>query len=222
METAEKKKDKSKFVTLPVMEETGWVELKPFEGELDPSEWAHLEYLDWKSGGDTNFAILASATGEHDARGFWEHGKPDKDGIWTDNIERSLSIKKWVEAVGANYGRVRIIKLQPNTEEETVYNLHPDDNNRITTEGTGWVVRAWLQLTDNPDSYMVLRDVKDDPATEHRIALPAGTQFIVDSERLYHAVLHPRDKYDEARYALIASFESGPELQAWIDSQLPG
>jgi len=43
--------------------------------------------LDWKSGGDTNFAPLASATGEMDCRGFWDHGKPDKDGIWTANLE---------------------------------------------------------------------------------------------------------------------------------------
>jgi hypothetical protein len=41
--------------------------------------------MDWKSGGDTNFAPLASATGEMDCRGFWDHGKPDKGGIWTAN-----------------------------------------------------------------------------------------------------------------------------------------
>lgn len=222
METPGQKKDKSKFTTLPVMEETGWVELKRYADQMpEPSEWEGLEYVDWKSGGDTNFAILASANGEHDPRGFWEYGKPDKDGVWTDNIERSPMIKKWVEAVGANYGRVRIIKLEPNTEEETIKNLHPDDNNRVTEEGTGWVVRAWLQLTDNPDSYMVAREKKDDPSTEHRIALPAGAQFVLDSERLWHAVWHDKAKYTEPRYALIASYESGPELQSWIDSQLP-
>lgn len=222
MDTPATKKDKSRFVTLPVMEKTGWVELKPYGDQMPaPSEWEGLEYVDWKSGGDTNFAILASATGEHDPRGFWEHGKPDKDGVWTDNVERSSSIKKWVEAVGANFGRVRIIKLEPNTEGETLRNLHPDDNNRVTEEGTGWVVRAWLQLTDNPDSYMVLRADKDDASTEHRIPLPAGAQFVLDSERLWHAVWHDATKYTEPRYALIASFESGPELQSWIDSQLP-
>jgi hypothetical protein len=222
MDSPAHEKDKSKFKTLPVMEETGWVELKRYEDQMPvASEWEGLEYLDWKSGGDTNFAILASATGEHDPRGFWEHGRPDKDGVWTDNIDRSPVIRKWVESVGANYGRVRIIKLEPNTEEETLRNLHPDDNNRVTEEGTGWVVRAWLQLTDNPESFMVLREEKDDPSTEHRIALPAGAQFVLDSERLWHAVWHDEAKYTEPRYALIASFESGPELQSWIDSQLP-
>jgi hypothetical protein len=215
-------KDKSRFITMPVMEEKGFVELKRFEGPLpEPQEWESLEYLDWKSGGDTNFAILASANGEHDPRGFWEQGKPDKDGVWTDNVDKCPTIKKWVEDVGVNYGRVRIIKLEPNTYEETVKNMHPDDNNRITKEGTGWVVRAWLQLTDNPDSSMIVREDKDDESSESRIPLPRGAQFIVDSERLWHAVWHNDQEYDQPRYAVIASFESGPQLERWIQSQLP-
>ena len=28
------------------------------------------------------------------------------------------------------------------------------------------MVRSWLELTDNPDSYMILREDKDDPATD--------------------------------------------------------
>jgi hypothetical protein len=222
MDTPGKAKDRGRFVTLPVVEETGGVELKRYEGPLpQPAEWERLEYVNWKSGGDTNFAILASADGEHDPRGFWEHGKPDKDGIWTDNIERIPDIKKWVENVGANFGRVRIIKLEPSDEASAIEALHPDDNNRITPEGTGWVVRAWLQLTDNPDSYMILREDRNDPDTERRIPLPQGAQFVVDSERLWHAVWHDASKYREPRYALITSFESGPELQSWIDSQTP-
>ena len=222
MDTPEARRSRSRYITLPILEEKGFVELKRYGGTIpDPAEWENLEYVNWKSGGDTNFAILASATGEHDPRGFWEHGKPDKDGIWTDNIEKSPTIKKWVESVGANYGRVRIIKLEPNTEEDTIRNLHPDDNNRITPQGTGWVVRTWLQLTDNPDSSMIVREEKDDPSSEHRIPLPAGAQFVVDSERLWHAVWHNGDSYTEPRYALITSFESGPELRSWIDSQLP-
>ncbi len=222
MDTPSHARDRSRWKTLPMMEETGVLELKRYEGPMpEASEWEALKYLDWKSGGDSNFAILASANGEHDPRGFWDQGKPDKDGVWTDNIERSPTIKKYVESVGANFGRVRIIKLEPGTEADALRNLHPDDNNRITPEGTGWVVRAWLQLTDNPDSYMILREDKDDPSTESRIPLPKGAQFVVDSERLQHVVWHDADKYSEPRYALITSFESGPELQSWIESQLP-
>jgi hypothetical protein len=189
MESASARKDRSKFTTLPVVEAKGYVELTRYDGPMpEPGEWESLEYIDWKSGGDTNFAILASANGEHDPRGFWEQGKPDKDGVWTSNIERSPTIRKWVENAGANFGRVRIIKLEPGAEEDALGNMHPDDNNRITEEGTGWVVRAWLQLTDNPDSYMIVREDPKDPSTEHRMALPKGAQFVLDSERLWHAL----------------------------------
>src|SRR5204862_1511203 len=84
---------------LDILDDTGFVILKQYEGDLDPNEWEQLSYLDWKSGGDTNFAVLASGNGEDDARGFWEHGKPDKDGIWAPNAEKAPTLKKWVESV---------------------------------------------------------------------------------------------------------------------------
>ena len=205
---------------LDVFEEKGFVILNPYEGDIDRSEWEALSYLDWKSGGDTNFAVLASANGEDDARGFWEHGKPDKDGVWTANAEKAPSLKKYVEAIGARFGRVRIIKLEPSVSEEEVSgrHLHKDDNNRLNPDGEGWVVRSWLNLTDDPDSYMIVREDKDDPSTESHIPLPKFAQFVVDTERLWHAVYHPGT---ESRYALITSWESGPALQAWIDANLP-
>ncbi|GAA2366782.1 hypothetical protein [Dactylosporangium salmoneum] len=209
---------------LPALAETGYEILRPYAGPLDPAEWEHLKYLDWKSGGDTNFAVLASALGDDDPRGFWEHGLPDKDAVWTANAALAPTLREWVHSVGARFGRVRIIKLATSTDEETVVqrHLHLDDNNRLNPEGEGWVVRAWLNLTDDPDSYMMLREDRDDPATEHRIPMPRGAQFVVDTERLWHAAFHPGP---EPRYAMIASFESGPHLQAWMDSQrvaLPG
>ena len=202
---------------LPVLDDKGFVNLKNYGKPVPTDEYMHMEYVDWKSGGDTNFAPIASAFGDMECAGFWDHGKSDKDGIWTKNSEVCPTLVKWTETVGARYGRVRTIKLEPNTYEDAVKNLHPDDNNRLNPENEGWVVRAWLQLTDNPDSYMIVREDKDDPSTESRIPLPAGAQFVVDSQRLWHAVWHPGPK---PRYALIVSFESGPELGRWIDSQL--
>ena len=70
-------------------------------------------------------------------------------------------------------------------------------------------MRGFFNLTDNPDSVMVLREDRDDPATETRIPLPAGAQVIIDTQRLWHAVWHPGT---EPRYCLITSWESGPEL----------
>jgi hypothetical protein len=90
--------------------------------------------------------------------------------------------------------------------------LHLDDNNRLNPDGEGRVVRAWLNLTDDPDSYMVLREDRNDRASERHIELAAGTQFIVDTERLWHAVYHTGSA---PRYGLIASFECGPALEAW-------
>ena len=199
---------------LPALEEKGFVVLRPYDRDVPESEFVDMEYVDWKSGGDTNFAPIASAFGDMECAGFWDHGKPDKDGIWTQNAQTCPSLVEWTERVGARYGRVRTIKLEPNTYEEAVRNLHKDDNNRLNPDGEGFVVRAWLQLTDDPDSFMIVREDVDDPATESRIALPKGAQFVVDSERLYHAVWHPGP---QPRIALIVSFESGPELERWIE-----
>ncbi|MEI7656250.1 MAG: hypothetical protein WCJ22_05720, partial [Actinomycetes bacterium] len=65
---------------------------------------------------------------------------------------------------------------------------------------------------------MILREDRDDPSTETRIPLPAGTQVIIDTQRLWHAVWHPGP---ELRYCLITSWTSGPELQSYIDARHP-
>ncbi len=75
-----------------------------------------------------------------------------------------------------------------------------------------------MQLTDNPDSYLVLRSDILDPSTETRLALLAGAQLVVDSERMWHSVWQVGP---EPRYCLIKSCESGPELEAWINSLHP-
>jgi hypothetical protein len=209
-------------VRLPVLAESGFVQLAPMPVEVAATEWQSLEYLDWKSGGDTNFAPLASADGELDCRGFWDKGKTDKDALWTSNAALAPTLRDYVDGVGANFGRVRIIKLEPQDRETAMRSIHRDDNNRFNPDGEGWVVRSWVELTDNPDSYMLLMDNGPDglpdPATERRVPLPRGARFVVDTQRLWHVVVH---NGDAPRYALITSFESGPALERWIDSQLP-
>ena len=108
-----------------------------------------------------------------------------------------------------------MIKLEPNVMEDVERWLHLDDNNRLNPDGTGRVVRAWLQLTDDPGSSMILRTAKDDRDGEVRIPLHRGAQFVVDSERMWHGVHHPGTT---PRYALIVSFESDDALQRWIDA----
>jgi hypothetical protein len=207
---------------LPVLAQTGVVELSPMPVDVPPAEWESLEYMDWKSGGDTNFAPIASADGELDCRGFWDKGKTDKDAEWTSNAAKAPTVRAYVDAVGANFGRVRIIKLEPQDREAAIRSIHRDDNNRFNPDDEGWVVRSWVELTDNPDSYMLLMDNGPDglpdPSTEVRVPLRKGARFVVDTQRLWHVVVH---NGTAPRYALITSFESGPALQAWIDSQLP-
>lgn len=209
------------FVTLPIFDETGYVVVDSYDQAQDPREWQDLIYVDWKSSGDTRFSPIASAYGAIECDGFWNHtpAKTDKDGVWVpENVERAPRLTERALEPGANVGRCRVIELQPNTYADAIYNLHRDDNNRLNIEGTGWIVRAFFNLTDNPDSMMILREDKDDPATETRVPLPAGAQVVIDTQRLYHAVWHPGD---EPRYCLITSYESGPELGAWIDARHP-
>lgn len=209
------------YITSDLLAETGYAILDMHDQAADFQEWMVVEYVDWKSSGDTRFAPLASAYGDVECNGFWNHTPPktDKDGVWVDsNVALAPILKRRAEEPGANIGRCRIIELQPNTYSDAIYNLHRDDNNRLNPEGTGWIVRAFFNLTDNPDSVMILREDKDDPSTETRIPLPAGAQVVLDTQRLYHAVWHPGS---EPRYCLITSYESGPELENWMAARHP-
>jgi hypothetical protein len=207
---------------MPALADTGFVALRPAEFDVPEAEWESLEYMDWKSGGDTNFAPLASADGQLDCRGFWDKGKTDKDALWTSNAEAAPTLKHYVESIGANFGRVRIIKLEPQDRDTALRSFHRDDNNRFNPDDEGWVVRTWVELTDNPDSYMLLMDLDEDhlpiASTERRVPLTRGSRFVVDTQRLWHVVVH---NGTAPRYALITSVESSPDLQAWVDTQVP-
>ena len=207
-------------VRLDCLAETGFVALRNAPFDVPASEWESLEYMDWKSGGDTNFAPLASADGELDCRGFWDKGKTDKDALWTSNAASAPTLKKYVDSIGANFGRVRIIKLEPQDRETAIRSIHRDDNNRFNPDDEGWVVRSWVELTDSPDSYMLLMDNDadglPDRSTERRVPLHRGARFVVDTQRLWHVVVH---NANTPRYALITSFESGPVLERWIDAE---
>jgi len=206
----------------PSLVAEGFVALTPYPGEVPASEWEQLEYMDWKSGGDTNFAPLASADGELDCRGFWDKGKTDKDALWTSNADLAPTLKAYVAGIGANFGRVRIIKLEPQDHEQALTSFHRDDNNRFNPEGEGWVVRTWLELTDAPNSYMLLMDLDDEglpiASTERRVPLAQYSRFVVDTQRLWHVVVH---NGTAPRYALITSVESSPHLEGWIQNQVP-
>jgi hypothetical protein len=206
---------------LDILAPKGYVVLGDWRGPaIPPAEWESLDYMDWKSGGDTNFAPLASANGDMDCRGFWDHGKPDKDGVWTSNSKIAPGLVGYVRGIGGNFGRVRVIKLNPSDEATALRNLHLDDNNRLNPRGEGWVVRSWLELDNTAGrSMFILREDKDDPATETRIPLHPGMQLVIDTERLWHVVWHPGP---EPRYALITSWESDDVIERWMAREVAG
>jgi hypothetical protein len=49
-----------------------------------------------------------------------------------------------------------------------------------------------------------------------RLPLHRGARFVLDTQRLWHVVCHPGPG---SRYALISSYESGPALEQWIDTE---
>ena len=202
---------------LDVLAERGFVVLRDLEPAVPESEYLALEYMDWKSGGDTNFAPIATADGELECRGFWKEDdqRPDKGGRFTSNAALCPTLVAEVQSVGADFGRVRTIKLEPQGYDDALRQIHRDDNNRFNPDDEGWVVRSWTELTDFPDSFMILMeqgpDGLPDPATEVRLPLHRGARFVLDTQRLWHVVCHPADA---PRYALIASYESGPALDA--------
>jgi hypothetical protein len=204
------------YIKSAALEETGFVILDRYDQAADPEEWKDLDYVDWKSSGDTRFAPLASAKGEIEVNGFWNHEPPrtDKDGVWiASQVERAPRLTARAKEPGTNIGRCRVIELQPNNYSDTLYNLHQDDNNRLNPDGSGWIVRGFFNLTDDRESFLTLREDRFNPATEIRIALPAGSQIIVDTQRFWHAVWHTGP---QPRYSLITSWESGPALDAYI------
>lgn len=205
------------YIKSALLDEKGFVILDRYNQAADPQEWLDLEFVDWKSSGDTRFAPLASAQGEIEVNGFWHHDPPrtDKDGVWIDSqVGKAPQLTRRAKEPGANVGRCRVIELQPTSYIDALYNLHQDDNNRLNPDETGWIVRGFFNLTDDPDSYLVLREERYDPATEIRLPLPAGMQVIVDTQRFWHAVWHAGDA---PRYSLITSWESGPVLDAYIE-----
>jgi hypothetical protein len=198
----------------------GYLLLKKYDGpEIPKSEYENLVFTTYASDQSTVLAPITSATGEIELRGFEAYGRPDLDGIWTDNAKKCPTIVSYVESIGARFGRVQLLKMQPNTIRECRWGLHLDNNNAVNVpDKNGWVVRVWLELTDDESSSLVVRSSQFDKTSETRIALPRYQQAVVDSELLYHGGYH---RGPGTRYALIVSLESGPALEMWIESQLP-
>lgn len=198
----------------------GYLLLKKYDGpEIPAHEYEDLVYTTYASDPSTTLAPITSATGAIELRGFEAYGRPDLDGVWTENAQKCPTIVAFVESIGARFGRVQLLKMQPNTMRECRWGLHLDNNNAVNSpEKNGWVVRLWLELTDDESSALVVRSRQFDRSSEQKISLPRYQQAVVDSELLYHGGYH---RGPGTRYALIVSLESGPALEKWVETQLP-
>jgi hypothetical protein len=198
----------------------GYLKLKKYAGaEIPKGEYENLFYTSCSSDDTTTVAPITSATGELELEGFEVHSKPDLDGVWTENAKQCPTIVKWVEGIGARFGRAQVLRMKPNTMRECRWALHLDDNNAANRpDENGWVVRVWLELTEDDSSALVVREEQFDKRSEVSITLPRYQQAVVDSEFLYHGGYHHGPGL---RYAAIVSCESGPALEKWVDSQLP-
>jgi hypothetical protein len=186
--------------------------------EIPPQEWESLEYTTYATDPSTYFAPITSATGKIELETFSDFDKCDLDREWTPNAEKSPTIVKWLESIGARFGRVQLLRMSPNTLQECRWGLHLDNNNHNNPETNGWAVRIWLELTQDDSSRLVVRQEEFDRASEVQIPLPRFQQVVVDSQALYHGGFHHGT---ETRYALISTVESSPELERWMESQLP-
>jgi hypothetical protein len=205
---------------MPLLQENGgYALMRSYSGaEIPSTEWTELEYTTPPTDPTTWFAPLASANGENILRGFWDFGKPDLDGVWTPNAAKAPGLVRYVNSLDNRFGRLQLIRQDPTSLRQARWGLHLDDNNRLNPMVNGWVVRLWLQLTDDPDSALVLRRDQFDRSSEVQIPLRRGTQVMVDSEALFHSGYH---RGPNTRYALIISLESTEHLDDWMRSQLP-
>jgi hypothetical protein len=205
---------------MPVLQAAGgYLVLDKYRGpEIPASQWEDLTYTTYASDPATFFAPITSATGKTELRGFWEYGRADLDGVWTDNAGKCPALVEWIESMAVRFGRVQLLRMSPNTLRECRWGLHLDNNNQANPQANGWVVRVWLELTDDPASMLVLRPAEFDRKAEARIPLPRYQQVVIDSEALYHGGYHAGQN---TRYAVIVSVESGSALERWIAGQLP-
>ena len=179
--------------------------------------------MDWKSGGDTNFAPLASADGELDCRGFWDKGKTDKDALWTSNAELSPTLRAYVDAVGANFGRVRVIKLEPQDREQAIRSHPPRRQQPLQPRrrGLGGALLAGadrqprqLHAADGQRARRPARPGHRGP----RAAAPRRRDSWSTPSACGTSSCTPATR---PRYALITSFETSPALERWVDANLP-
>ena len=143
---------------LPMLEGPDTRSSDMYGDPIDPQEWLSLEYVDWKSGGDTRFAPLASAYGEIECNGFWHFDppKPDKDGVWIDSqVEKAPTL---VKRAGIRSQRRPLPRHRTAAELPPTPCTTPTRTTTTASTPTAGLGRALLHEPHRrQDTYMVLR-----------------------------------------------------------------
>src|SRR5579862_5555121 len=93
----------------------GWLALQPYSGpEVPREEYETLTYTTYPTDPSTHFAPITSATGDIELGAFGKFGKSDLDREWTSNAEKCPTVIKWLESVGARFGKVQLLRMSPN------------------------------------------------------------------------------------------------------------
>jgi len=124
-------------------------------------------------------------------KGFWEHGQADLDGIWTDYASKCPVLVGWITSMGPRFGRVQLLRMAPNTLRECRWGLHLDNNNQGNPESSGWIVRVWLELTDDPASMLVIRPAEFDRRKRSGSRCPAASRWSSTPRRCTTAAITP-------------------------------
>ena len=129
------------------------------------------EYMDWKSGGDTNFAPSRRPTASSTAGGSGTRARPTRTrcGPRTPpSPHRSSATSSRSAPTSAASGSSSSSRRTASKPSDPP----PRRQQRFNPDAEGWVVRSWVKLTDNTDSYMLLMDNGPDglpdPSTEAR------------------------------------------------------
>ena len=206
---------------LPQLAERGFVVLADADFEVPASEYEALEYMDWKSGGDTNFAPIASADGELDCRGFWDKGKTDKDALWTSNADVAPSVRRYVD--------VDRRQLRPGAGDQARAAvarrgdpLDPPRRQQPLQPRRRGLGRALVAGADRQPRQLHAADGQRPrrPARPRRPRSACRCTAVPASSSTPSACgTSSCTPATAPRYALITSFESGPVLGDWIDAE---
>jgi len=180
-----------------------------------------LEYMDWKSGGDTNFAPSPRRR-ELDCRGFWKPGEErPTGGRFTSNCGPSARRSSpRLESSAPTSAAVRVIKLEPQAttthsarSTATTQPLQPADPT------AGSFARGSSSPTIPTASCAHGTGPGRSPRSDDRGARPVAPRFALRRRHAtpVHVVCHTGD----APATRSSPARERPALEAWIASELP-